>query len=55
MLPASRSPLAIICREDFLPGSLHGDVRVEGTTVAAVVSEAGRLAFMAASKSWGNW
>ena len=58
MLPTSRSPLAIICREDFLPGSLHGDVLafwVEGTAVPAVDCEAGRLASMAVSKSWGNW
>ena len=58
MLPTSRSPLAIICREDFLPGSLHDDVLavwVEGTSVPAVVWEAAKLASMAVSKSWGNW
>jgi len=58
MLPTSRSPLAIICREDFLPGSLHDDVLavwVEGTAVPAVVWEAAKLASMAVSKSWGNF
>lgn len=56
MLPTSRSPLAIIWRDDFFPGSLHGEVLavgVEGTTDAAVFW-AERLA-SAASKSWGNW
>jgi len=55
MLPTSRSPLAIIWRDDFFPGSLHGEVLavgVEGTTDAAVLWEAERQS--AASKSWGN-
>lgn len=56
MLPTSRSPLAIIWRDDFFPGSLHGEVLAVGaeeTIVAAVLWEPERLG-SAASKSWGN-
>lgn len=56
MLPAKRRPLAIICRDDFFPGSLHDEVlavSVEVTTPAAVFWTL-LLASIAASKSGGN-
>jgi hypothetical protein len=46
MLPTRRSPLAIICLDDFFPA--------EVTSLAAVFWGVGSLASMAASKSWGN-
>jgi hypothetical protein len=57
MLPTKRSPLAIICLDDFFPDSLHDDVlavSAEVTSLAAVFWGVGSLASMAASKSWGN-